>query len=423
MAFSTPVSAMFPLLPSLPGNGRFSGIVERGLELERNAAALGSILPEGTNRAIADHLRIANAYYSNRIEGHDTRPGAIERAMRNELSEDASLRTLQREAKAHVEVEKLSETWFEDHSRNPISADGLRWIHKEFYERVPAELRYVEDPVTHKREKVEPGLFRPFDVTVGRHVPPEPSRIEAFIESAAKAYAIEGLHGLEKVIAFAASHHRILWIHPFGDGNGRVVRLMSSAFARRAGVGGMGLWSPSRGLARRRDDYMSHLAAADSPRRNDTDGRGELSERGLAEFIEFFLEVCLDQVVYMRSVLALDTLGDRLEAYVTLRDVGLIPSPEDRRMRKESGPMLRAIAVRGELSRSSALAASGVGERSARYALSDLIDEGLVVSDTPKGAVRIAMPTHAVPYLLPGLYPEGVANEPVTSAIKAPSRS
>jgi hypothetical protein len=101
---SSPVrpSAMEPLLPDERGRSR-EGLDDLALTLEREGAALASTLPDGTRTSVVELLRIANAYYSNRIEGHDTRPGAIERALRNDLSEDATLRALQREARAHVE--------------------------------------------------------------------------------------------------------------------------------------------------------------------------------------------------------------------------------------------------------------------------------------------------------------------------------
>ena len=73
--------------------------------------------------------------------------------------------------------------------------------------------------------------------------------------------------------------------------------------------------------------------------------------------------------------------------------------------------MLRAVALRGSLPRGAALEGSRLGARVARYVMSDLLKEGLLVSETPKGPVRLGLPVHAVPYLLPGLYPEGVAFE------------
>jgi Fic family protein len=89
----------------------------------------------------------------------------------------------------------------------------------------------------------------------------------------------------------AAAHHRLAWIHPFGDGNGRVVRLHSHALLIRHGLAGHGLWTLSRGLARQRQRYYAALEAADRGRRNDLDGRGNLSDAALADFCVFFLDL------------------------------------------------------------------------------------------------------------------------------------
>jgi Fic family protein len=381
------------------------------LALEREAAALATALPAPTRDAVIDLLRIANCYYSNRIEGHDTRPGAIERAMRGEYAEDSRARILQREAAAHVEVEKLAEAYFgESDSPEPLSSEGLRWLHREFYNRVPAELRFVSDPITHRRERVEPGEFRSYPVTVGHHMPPEPAEIERFVAHASDRYRVDRLSGLDKVLAVAASHHRMLWIHPFGDGNGRVIRLATQFFARRIGLGGTGLWSASRGLARRRDEYVAALADADTERRHDSDGRGSLSAEALARFTRFYLETCLDQVTFMGESLDLERLAERLTSFAHMRANGMLNGPSGMPLRTEAADILRAVLLRGRLRRGDAVDASGLAERTGRDALTQLISDGLLVSDTPKGPVTVAFPSYAVPYVFPRLYPEGITD-------------
>ena len=120
-------------------------------------------------------------------------------------------------------------------------------------------------------------------------VPVDPKDIPAFLNRFADAYNSPMLSKLRKVIAVAASHHRLLWIHPFLDGNGRVTRLFSHAWLRELGIGSE-LWAVSRGLARQVDQYKSMLMVADEPRRGDLDGRGNLTQQGLNAFCEFFLK-------------------------------------------------------------------------------------------------------------------------------------
>src|SRR5262249_49779555 len=121
-----------------------------------------------------------------------------------------------------------------------------------------------------------------------------------------------------QIMAIASAHHRFNYIHPFPDGNGRVSRLMSHAMASAAGIGAQGLWSVSRGLARgvdSRGDYKRMMDHADTPRQGDLDGRGNLSQGALQEFVLWFLKVCLDQVTFMGSLFELNELSERLKTY------------------------------------------------------------------------------------------------------------
>src|SRR5262249_31824689 len=115
----------------------------------------------------------------------------------------------------------------------------------------------------------------------------------------------------EMIPSTAAAHHRLAWIHPFLDGNGRVARLVSHATLLES-LDTRGVWSIARGLARSIDAYKGHLAACDLRRRNDPDGRGNLSEETLAEFTKFFLTVCIDQVAFMERLMTPDRLRARI---------------------------------------------------------------------------------------------------------------
>src|SRR6202011_5972814 len=128
-----------------------------------------------------------------------------------------------------------------------------------------------------------------------------------------------------------------------------------------------GVWSVARGLARNVEGYKGHLAACDLPRRNDLDGRGNLSEEALASFTHFFLETCLDQVSFMEGLVQPDHLRTRI----------LLWAEEETRLGNlppKSGHILEAVLYRGELPRGDAAAVIGVGERHARRIVSGLVD-------------------------------------------------
>ena len=190
--------------------------------------------------------------------------------------------------------------------------------------------------------------MRDRDVAVGRHIPVSAPAVPRFLKRFEEVYSKLGK--TETIIAAAAAHHRLAWIHPFLDGNGRVARLMSHATLLEALDTG-GVWSIARGLARNVDAYKGHLAACDLPRRNDLDGRGHLSEETLAEFTSFFLTTCIDQVTFMESLMQPDQLRTRI----------LLWAEEEIRLDKlppKSGAILEAVLYRGELPRGDAAASS-----------------------------------------------------------------
>ena len=65
-------------------------------ELSAETSALGTALNPETAADLAALVRIMNSYYSNLIEGHNTRPRDIQRALIGEFDEDIDRRNLQR---------------------------------------------------------------------------------------------------------------------------------------------------------------------------------------------------------------------------------------------------------------------------------------------------------------------------------------
>src|ERR1700736_6839986 len=100
-----PVSLMEPLLIG-KGSRHRGALTDLALELAQKSSGFRRSLPESLLASLADLVRAMNCYYSNLIEGHDTHPGDIERALRNDYTQDAHKRDLEIEAKAHSSVQK-----------------------------------------------------------------------------------------------------------------------------------------------------------------------------------------------------------------------------------------------------------------------------------------------------------------------------
>lgn len=394
---------MEPLLPA--GAPELDDLAR---EVVSRSAGLGGQLHPVTRQALVELLRLINSYYSNLIEGHSTHPIDIERAMRSDYSSDPARRDLQIESLAHINCQRALESRLQaDPGLDITSVDFIVWLHQIFYEQLPVELRRVKDEKSGEALEVMPGEIRQREVMVGRHVGPVSEQLPLFLQRFAEAYSPAKHHGIAPLLVAAASHHRLMWIHPFLDGNGRVTRLYTDACFHRLPLQGYGLWNISRGLARMRDQYMAALSWADAPRRNDYDGRGNLSSEGLAKFCSFFLDTCLDQIGFMHGLLKLDTLLARIQGYVSMRGARLIPPPQadGQPLKLEAAFMLQEALLHGQMSRGDIIRVSGMAERTGRQVLGQLLSEGLLVSDSPKGAVRLAFPTHVAGYLFPDLYP------------------
>lgn len=382
-----------PLLVS-EGSPYRAELNDLALELATRSAAFRSSLPESISYALADLIRSMNCYYSNLIEGHNTHPIDIERALNDDYSADPKKRDLQLEAKAHITVQK----WIDDNGMAglPTSPAMIMEMHRRFCELLPPELLFVEHPTTEEKIPVIPGVFRDRDVEVGRHVAISPGAVPRFLERAHQVYS-ETTH-INSILSAAYAHHRVLWVHPFLDGNGRVARLMSYAMLRSS-LDTRGLWSVARGLARSEAEYKRHLAACDQERHGDRDGRGTLSETALADFARFFIQTCIDQVKFMEGLMKPNRLRDRIMIWVEeeIRAGNLPP---------KSDTVLRSVLLQGEISRADVVALLGGTDRNARRITSGLLEVGALTSKSTRAPLKLSFPAKLAGRWMPGLFPE-----------------
>lgn len=389
--------------PLLPREHAIETVLEKAHDLRTEAARLAGACQHGVSRELARLLRSMNSYYSNKIEGEHTRPVEIERALAKVFSDDAEKARLQRLAVAHIDAER----WIHEHPRTTAelySVPAIRQIHEHLFGQLEERDRIVrlhdaEGEVTEE-VVVLPGEIRSREVAVRRHVAPAWRAVPALLERWASVYG--GVRrGELQIVAAAAAHHRLVWIHPFSDGNGRAARLHTLAVLQSLDLT-RGLWSPLRGLARSADTYGAKLADADMPRMGDLDGRGQRSERMLAAWIDYFLDVCLDQVSFMSRMLHLEEMENRLGALLAHEEKVV-----RRGIRMEAlRPLHYLFATQGEIARGDFASMTGLGERTATKLIGKLLDTGLLVSASPRGRVRFGIPMHALRFLFPSLWPE-----------------
>ena len=384
--------------PLMPADARMEPLLARAHDLSRAATLLAGTRVPPELRSL---LRSMNSYYTNRIEGQHTRPHEIDQALRKDFSKDAKLAAKQRLAVAHIEAEAVLEQRYAgvEGAHALYSADAVQEMHRALFGRLP-----TGDLRTDEGAPIVPGQLREREVQVGQHVAPAFASVPAFLQRWSSYYG-NVRRGEAALVAMACAHQRLGWVHPFVDGNGRVMRLHTHTLLSALGYTG-GLWSPLRGFARSTERYYALLSDADSLRRGDLDGRGNLSEQALIAWVDYVLDVCLDQVGFMTGMLDFETLMARLQACLVFE-----ATVEKSGVRQESLRGLHYLFLSGEeIGRGDFKAMLGMGDRAATDALGALVKRGLLKADSPQGKVRFGLPQHALRFLFPRLWPEAEAD-------------
>ncbi|MEL6578657.1 MAG: Fic family protein [Cyanobacteria bacterium J06621_12] len=392
------ISLIEPLMPSVENRQ----LVNLASELIEAAAGLNQSVHPVLRKELGTLVRSMNCYYSNLIEGHRTLPRDIERALNSDFVDDERARNLQLEALAHIKVQEKIDLGLAQGSAE--SAARICWLHEEFASFIPASMLQITNKSGDKVIDLVPGEYRSGEVIVGKHIPISAAAIPAFLARFERVYNPERLSKISQIIATAASHHRLLWIHPFYDGNGRVSRLFSHGYLKEIGIGNS-LWSVARGLSRNVEDYKkfflkdtaSHIALADSPRWNDLDGRGNLTAKGLIEFCVFFLNVCLDQIKFMSSLIEPEKILTRMEIYTEeqIRLGNLLPN---------SFLLLKQLWLEGEIPKNRVPQIVGYKERQARTLQNKLIESNLIVADDLRSPLRLNFPIAIAERYFPSLF-------------------
>lgn len=400
IAYYVSPSSMEPLFPD-DASGKLESLATT---LVSKAAKLSGTLHHNTQLAIADCFRPMNSYYSNLIEGHDTHPIDIERALHDDFSENKTNRVLQEEARAHINLYKkiASEIKTTSSGVMPSSTEYIKSIHHRFYEFLSEDFKEVKS-LSGDLKIVVPGEFRKDEVKVGRHIAPHSATLPAFMDRFEYFYNPIGTQNkskIKRIISIAASHHRLAWIHPFLDGNGRVVRLHSDACFIYEELDASGLWSISRGLARNNTGYKGSLANADMLRYNDFDGRGNLSNKMLIEFCVFFLKTAIDQIDFMYEILDIDHMLERIRKFSELM-------VNKGKLRAEAEYLLVDVFLKGKVNRLDAMRITGLSDKTLKILTDSLVK--LELLESKKESIHMnfypKFPIKYSPMFFPGIYP------------------
>lgn len=404
--------------PLLPEFRLLEPLLERAADVISACSSLNAAVTQGPQAELRKLLRKMNSFYTNLIEGEHTRPSEIDRAIEKDFSGDKDVARKQRLAIAHMRVEEEFEAALDGRARDAGQQDPwlyetetLCQIHGSLFRDLPAE-----DLVLKDGSSMEPGRIRNHQVAVGRHEAPLFSAVPAFLKRWGDFYG-RARRGEATVLAIAAAHHRLAWVHPFSDGNGRVSRLHTHLSLYSSGHT-KGLWSPLRGFARSQDRYRALLEAADEHRRGDLDGRGNLSQQALIAWIEYVLETFVDQARFMAQQLDVSHMKDRIAGCLHYEEaVG------GRGVRAQALlPLHHLFVTQSQVGRAEFKAMSGLGDRQATQLISDMLKAGFLKTESTYGPLSFGIPTRALRFYFPALWPEAEQDEAIVGTASYSSR-
>ncbi|RUM24380.1 Fic family protein [Rhizobium vallis] len=369
-----------------------SNLNDLALSLAEKSAAFSSSLPPAIADALADLVRTVNCYYDLLIEGRNIQPVDVQQAILGNFRDDNERRDVQLEALAYVAVQR----WIDNEDASPFSLKNICETHWRFYKALAQGL-LLSTGENAETANAKPGALRTCDVRVGHRTAISPGAVPRFLTHMEETYDSGGR--IDRILASAYGHHRLLWVQPFPEGNGRIARLLSHR-ALRSVLRTDGLWSVVRGLALRKREYRTLLQSCDEPSQAavSREERGPLSEGAFADFTRFFIETCIDQIDFMSEIIQPHSLRGRALTWVQHEiKAGQLP--------RGAEMVVNAILYRGELDRGEVAILARASDRSARRVTAALIKSGVVTAESSRSTLRLSFPAGLAVRFFPELFP------------------
>jgi Fic family protein len=242
---------------------------------------------------------------SARIEGNNT---TIAEYIETKLSEPENVPSGIKEIQ---NIEKAME-FIEEHVKDyPINRAFVSEMHKMIVDGLV--------PPPNGEGDHTPGDYRKINLKINKsaHQPPEWVRVEEYMSELLDFIGKEDSPKYDLLKA-AIAHHRFVWIHPFGNGNGRTVRLFTYAMLVKTGfnVNVGRIINPTAVFCSNRNDYYNNLSLADTGTDKGILDWSEYVLKGLKEEIEKIDK--LSDYDFLRKEILLPTISHSLERkYIT----------------------------------------------------------------------------------------------------------
>lgn len=216
-----------------------------------------------------------------------------------------------------IEIENIENSMnFIDENINTISINRafISDLHKHI-------VKDLTPPPKGEGDKT-PGDYRTHGIKIlkSSHLPPMPAQINGYMDELFSFINKEDSSKYD-LIKTAIAHHRFVWIHPFGNGNGRTVRLFTYAMLVQQGFNiNLGrIVNPTAVFCNNRDDYYEHLSQADTG-----------TENGILKWCEYVLNGLKTEIEKIDLLLDYNFLSKNIlrKAIFYSRDIGEIKENE-----------------------------------------------------------------------------------------------
>lgn len=242
---------------------------------------------------------------SARIEGNNTTIAEyIETKLEVPEHPPLGIREIQNIERAMIFVEENVKVY-------PINRAFISELHKMIVEGLPPPPSGEGDPT--------PGFYRKknLKITGSGHLPPDWIMVDELMSELLDFIAAENGPKYDLLKA-AIAHHRFVWIHPFGNGNGRTVRLLTYAMLLKAGFNANAgrIINPTAMFCSNRSNYYKMLSEADKGSNSGILKWAEYVLRGLKEEIEK-IDKLLDYDYLLKEILIPTLTYSLYRRYIT----------------------------------------------------------------------------------------------------------